>query len=185
MKDNRGFSLIEMILVIAIMAILMTVTATGFGLIDRGRVKENAGSIASALEAASYNTQAVAAKAWTVEIVYTEDSGYMLNLYKVTGNSVDDDRELVDYNGLTGNTSLLLSTEFSDGSNISELLIDESHTVAITFEKQTGEVIRLKVGSDEYDTAKLKDKKGVLKNVSGNADKEVEIYWSTGKVFTN
>ena len=184
MKDNSGFSLVELLVVMAMMAILLSVGLTVFGLSDNGYVKENTQNLTAMLEKAVYNTQAIAAKEWVVEVTKVDDN-YVASLSKVTtddvGNLVTEEVESLDF---SGNVKVTLDSMFEGAGALSDKEITEIDNLVITFEKQTGEVSKLTVGSTDYDKAELKGNKGTITVISGNKEKTIEIFWSTGKIFT-
>ena len=112
MKENKGFSLIEIIVVIAMMGILIGVGMQVFGLVENGYVKSGANDIASILKKAEYNAQAVAAKEWVMEIKRSGDT-YTAALNKITlDNSGNEVSTEVDSKTLEGKVDIKFTGKF-------------------------------------------------------------------------
>ncbi len=181
MKDNRGFSIVEIVIVIAIIAVLSSMGFALFGVADNGRIRENVKSITSALERASYNTQAKAAKYWMVELRTTADGKYYVDMCKVLE---DDTIEKVEETELENKkTSIAISTTLNGVAALEDVAVTDGESISIYFEKQTGEVIKMIAGGVVYEQSELKGNAGNISVKCGEQERNIEIYWSTGKVF--
>lgn len=192
MKENKGFSLIEIIVVIAMMGILIGVGMQVFGLVENGYVKSGANEIASILKKAEYNAQAVAAKEWVMEIKRSGDT-YTAALNKITlDNSGNEVSTEVDSKTLEGKVDIKFTGKFKINPLI-DIVIADGDTLSFTFDKESGEVISVKlvsstVGTKEYtgsglDASAGSENMGTLTISSRNHKKKIDIYWSTGKIF--
>lgn len=192
MKENKGFSLIEIIVVIAMMGILIGVGMQVFGLVENGYVKSGANDIASILKKAEYNAQAVAAKEWVMEIKRSGDT-YTAALNKITlDNSGNEVSTEVDSKTLEGKVDIKFTGKFKINPLI-DIVIADGDTLSFTFDKESGEVISVKlvsstVGTKEYtgsglDASAGSENMGTLTISSRNHKKKIDIYWSTGKIF--
>jgi prepilin-type N-terminal cleavage/methylation domain-containing protein len=193
-KDNKGFSLIEVIVVMAIMAVLVGIGAQIFGLAENGYVKKASSDLKTLIDQAEYNTQAVSAKEWKI-VITKEDDTYVAKLIKVVADSSDATKTVEteeDVKYLSGGKKLqiLFDATLGDGMSVSEQEITETMPLTISFEKQTGEVNKVTLGTTTYDSSKLKasTSQGVgnitISTTSSKVhDKTINIYWSTGKIF--
>ena len=192
MKENKGFSLIEIIVVIAMMGILIGVGMQVFGLVENGYVKSGANDIASILKKAEYNAQAVAAKEWVMEIKRSGDT-YTAALNKITlDNSGNEVSTEVDSKTLEGKVDIKFTGKFKINPLI-DIVIADGDTLSFTFDKESGEVISVElvsstVGTKEYtgsglDASAGSENMGTLTISSRNHKKKIDIYWSTGKIF--
>lgn len=193
-KDNKGFSLIEIIVVMAIMAVLVGMGAQMFGVAENGYVKKASSDLQGLFDQAEYNTQAVAAKEWKVEIT-KDGNNYVARLIKVEADTSDKSKTVeteIEKKQLSGGKKLqiLFDATLGDGMIVSQQEITEAMPLTISFEKQTGEVNKVTLGDTSYDSSKLKaataDGVGNITISTTNSkahDKTINIYWSTGKIF--
>jgi prepilin-type N-terminal cleavage/methylation domain-containing protein len=204
-KDNKGFTLIEMIVVIAIMAVLVGMGVQMFGLTETGYIKRSSADLKSLIDQAEYNTQALAAKEWKIEIT-KDGNSYVARLIKVDTESTTEGTEstesaklvetVTDEITLSGGKKLRISfdTVLGGGEKITKEISD-TNPLTITFEKQSGEVNKVTIGTDEYSSSAL-NTTGVAgstdigsgnitidTNSSGVHGKTICIYWSTGKIL--
>lgn len=94
MKRNQGFSLIELIVVVAVMAILMTVGAVSFSVITSQRVKSSANETRSILQSA----QTVAMSKDNCFVQFKQDSEGDIEIASYSSESVQLDDLLVSDN---------------------------------------------------------------------------------------
>ncbi len=192
-ENNKGFTLIEVIVVIAIMAVLIGVGAGSLSVAERGYLRKSSKQLENIFNTAAYNTQAIAAKEWRVDLMPEGDS-YVAKLVKVQADPTDPTRtveEVEDKVVLSGEDKIKLSfsAKLTGGLVIDDAQITAASPLKISFEKQTGEVNKVVFGASTYDSGFLSsataEGQGTVKiSTSHNVGtKELTIYWSTGKIF--
>ena len=90
MKNNRGYSLVELVIVIAIIAVMGTFMFLGFGLLTGQNARECANDLSAALDKEkNYALTRSAMVDCYLELVYHDNAYYVRNAY-VRGTSEDD-----------------------------------------------------------------------------------------------
>ncbi len=140
-SDTRGFSLIELIITMAIMAILSGVVIAGVGYANAGRTKKASNTLNGKLS--TIQTETMTKKGITYLYVYKKSDGIytcILNS-ESTGNANGflTRAELDSY--LSGNdaeTRLCDSKVTITGKGSSSLVLDETNMLKIGYSKSTG-----------------------------------------------
>jgi len=159
---NRGLTLVELLIVIAIMVILTGGVLSGFGILHNGRVKEAAYGINDYILELRMKSMSVAADGFNLSIKKGTD-GYALELNKKEG----EDEVLI--------KSLELSPQVVADFNDIEI-----ENAVITMDKSTGAVKTITINDEEVDlTAGLES--GKFKFVSGGRERSLTLYYNTGK----
>ena len=157
-KNNRGFSLIEMVAVIAIMAVALGVIGMSVTYIAKTRSRACAEELNAAIEFTRLNCLS---KAGNVELrVYTKDDGiYMSKVWEGTEEKIGSNRISVSY-------------AYSDGAGdaVSKTLGDASDPLVISFEKGSGGIKVPALGSGN-----------LVITVVGNKTFTITCYKLTGK----
>lgn len=135
MKNNKGFSLLEMIIVIAIMAVVTSVSFVGLGYLYSTNIKSSIKKInSSLLKTQSYTTaKSIGGRDVGMRIKKTSD-GYYIEYLGIPGQ---EDEKI-------GNTNLKVTCYYdgygSDGiTRVSGTeIVDTSNPVDIYFDRSTG-----------------------------------------------
>lgn len=160
MNKNKGYSLVELLIVVAIMAILCGLAAVSVGVIKKARAQEAVQTFNSQLSNIWLQTKSVAS---TQDSMYAEivenanNEGYVMKLYdlvggtvvdkNISGNSMNNDGNVTVTNGVTINKYVTITytptvgDASQDDDNITGKFI-------IKFDKSTGAVLR---GAGTYD----------------------------------
>lgn len=162
--DNRGLTLIELIVVIAVMAVLIGSAVVGVSLLSSGAAQKASKSIRSVLSEVRTNTLSIAAE-WEAHIE-NDDGTYKLSVYR-DGEEYDttDLGSRIDIS--YGNTE----TEIADGEEL-----------VIAFKKSSGAVKALALKQGEALTA-IEDSPEFYITVSkADTDYRLTLWRDTGKV---
>lgn len=179
--DNSGFSLIELIVVIAVMAIAASGMIYGMYLLRSGDAKKAVRTVAGQISAHRSNTLARAGK-WQLELVQS-DGRY--ELYSFQNGECQEQEKL-------GNRIKVYYSD-SETASAAESLLKDDERLVITFVQSSGKVadVRLVNGGEAgkpvaADTGvSLKGSGYLALRVSGRSDgsgESFKLYYETGKV---
>lgn len=181
LNRNAGFSLLELLIAVAIMAVLIGASLTTYLVVSKSNVKKASGAINDTLTLARERSKTIAAEEWNATIEASGDK-VVVKLVKIVKDdekilteSVLDEQELpsnvdvkiVDRNGFTrfiGNKS------------------GEYKKVSIVFETMTGAVKSVYYNGDRSD--KMDISKGKMQIISYYGDKKsssISLFFVTGK----
>ncbi|SFR68426.1 prepilin-type N-terminal cleavage/methylation domain-containing protein [Anaeromicropila populeti] len=164
MKNSKGFSLIELIIVIAILAILSTGAVAGLSKIRYANTKKCANELNTLIEKGRMQAMSKAGT-WYLYVYKTSDGVY----YKITKETTTP----TDGNLLAGNS---ISIKFQkDGASSEETLTAGSNPIKLKFSKNTGGLLEESVtgGAAYYKYIK----------VIGSSTYKIELNKLTGKHF--
>ncbi len=173
--NNKGFSLMELIVVIAIMVVLVGFVFASSSIMDSSYVKEVERGVEDYVTMARSKSMSVSAKEWFM-VLTTEDGEYVTKLCKTTEETVGDTTETktVDVDKNTYNNKAEVT--FNDGVNSWD--IDEDTPLNIYFDSATGRIKRVTVGGIDAD---ISNGIGRVEIVSGSYDITMKIFYNTGK----
>ena len=181
LNRNAGVSLLELLIAVAIMAVLIGASLTTYLVVSKSNVKKASGAINDTLTLARERSKTIAAEEWNATIEASGDK-VVVKLVKIVKDdekilteSVLDEQELpsnvdvkiVDRNGVTrfiGNKS------------------GEYKKVSIVFETMTGAVKSVYYNGDRSD--KMDISKGKMQIISYYGDKKsssISLFFVTGK----
>lgn len=171
-QDNKGFSLVELVIVLAIMAILITIGVRNLGVLDTYRCRECQTAIVSALQnnkvyclSKSYsNTSDVTSADTYLQIKYENKKVYLVTHVK----GADTKTEVISKGSNTE-----VGYRKTSGSNI-VYLADNGH-IEIGFNRSSGAYLPTS-GTDYYTNLYVK---------TGNKVRDIKLETKTGKVTTN
>lgn len=177
--NNKGFSLIELIVVIAIMAVLVGVASIGIYTAVSGDTKRASKTISGEISSLRNNTMAIMGK-WQYEIV--NDGGvYKIYTYK---DGVQQ-----------GYTSLgsRIHISYKASESASEVMIDKGDKVIITFVQGSGKVDDIQMSqpgslNEASELNAANSVKGVgycvfkMTTGSGKGVEDFKLYYETGKI---
>lgn len=166
-RDKRGYTLIELIIVMGIMAVFAGGVAVALGYSNQGRTKKAATSLNDKL---SYiQTQTMTLKGETYLYVFKRSDGvyaYIAKEVDTNGNGVIDDAEkkdvtsredLNDMIGSAGEKLCGSSVEVSGEGGATPMTLDDNNMIKIGYSKSTGAFICCNDGSGSsfYNTIKM------------------------------
>ncbi|MBQ6888616.1 MAG: type II secretion system protein [Lachnospiraceae bacterium] len=177
MKNNKGFSLIELIVVVAIMAIMGSFIFISFGLLSGQDARECASNLSTALD--KEKNYALVRSGETdcyVEIVQTTDN--YLARYSVPKKVTEKDSDMVQIEEESlGEQSVIISCykddDFED-SNVGTFkgMVTDTNILKIKYNRVNGEIKEIKLGS-ESDINVIQIEKG--------RTYVIKLYTATGK----
>ncbi len=174
---NKGFSLVELIVTIAIMAIFVAIVIISSSAIDSSRVKEVERGIDDYANMARSKSMSVSAKAWYMELT-TVDGSYVAKLCKI--EEIDEAGVIVDkvievdkdvYNNK-------VTVYFDDGTN--STLINKDAPLHVYFDSATGKVNKITIDGANVD---ISSGIGRVKITSESSSKAtLKFFYNTGKI---
>lgn len=173
--NNKGFSLMELIVVIAIMAVFVAVAIASSSILSTSNVKEVEQGIEDYVTMARTKSMSVSAKEWYM-MVTVEDGDYVTKLCKTVEESVGETTELktveVDENDYNNSVTVT----FKDG--VSSWVIDEATPLCIYFDSATGKASKVTVAGTN---ASIANGIGRIEISDGSYDIVMKIFYNTGK----
>lgn len=174
LKNNKGVSIVEMVVVIAIMAVLAAASVSALSYLMRGDIKKATKTVYS--EIASNRTYAMAKPGDWVFTVDNSSGVFVLN--SINADEIKDDGTYVNpitYSEETLSnrvTSIQVKIYKADGTIVS----DYADLSSITFKKNTGAVAKVNgIAANYGGFADIKV------DISGNT-RELRLYFLTGKI---
>lgn len=171
--NNRGASVIELLIIMAIIAVLLSGSIIAFSILDTSNIKQASRTTKSYIEKTRSSTMSVVADEWSFTLT-REGVDYKAIVNKTykndEGASVTDKVE-----------EKLLGTRIAAAlvSGASETAINENDVLKITFEPASGSVKKVTLNGTEYNPA---ENMISIKFTSGNGVNYVKLYFVSGKV---
>lgn len=169
--NNKGFSLIELIVVLAVMAVAITGAVIGISVLGKGDAGKASKNIYSALSSLRTNTLSVNAS-WELVIEHGSN-GYTVKTYK--------DGECVD----TVKTGSRIDITFKDEKS-SEISLKDN-VMVVSYRKDNGRFNMIAAGNDKSSAVNVKadgSTKGTLNIKGGGREYTVTLWYATGRVTT-
>ena len=107
-RDNKGFSLVELLVVIAVMAILAGVGLQGFGLVANGNMKKTAGLLNEELRTVQKNSKNIYADYYWQLVIENDDGRYKVEIIRMNKKTITNP---------DGSTTDILDPEVYDSQN--------------------------------------------------------------------
>lgn len=174
---NEGFSLIELIVTIAIMIVFVAVAIISSSVIDSSRVKEVERGIDDFAGMARSKSMSVSAKAWFMEIT-TDDGDYVTKLCRIDAETVNgkeiSEVTVVDID--TYNNKVKVS--FTNKSDTYE--VNSTNPLRVYFDASTGKISKITWGADINSATSLNLSSGL-----GRLHIDTEAYSATLKFYYN
>ena len=175
---NKGFSLIELIVTIAIMAIFVAVAIISSSVIDTSRVQEVERGIDDYANMARSKSMSVSAYKWYMEVTTNDDGEFMTKLCKVEQETDADGKDVYKYIDVDYETyNNKVTVTFNDG--ITDTTITKDCPLRVYFDSATGKVNEIDLNGTKMD---LSNGIGRIKIVSGTYDATLKFYYNTGKI---
>lgn len=173
--NNRGFSLLELIVVIAVMAILVGVVVASSSMLDSSYVKEVERGIEDYVNMGKSKSMSVSAREWYVELTVYEGE-YVTRLLRTEEREAGEATELRTVTVDEESYNDRVTVTFDDG--VSVRAINASYPLCIYFDNAAGRVSRITVGGAEAD---MSSGIGTLQLSSGSYDIVLKLFYNTGK----
>ena len=161
-KNNKGFSYVEVLLVIAIMAILITMISITMGLLSSTNVNRGAEKLSSSLDRARNVAMAKGTSRGTIEITSDGDKCYCFVGSSSSSNKLEEREQL--------SASPVVIGYFETG-NSDMITVSPTTPLVIKYDQSTGTFLALSNGN--Y------CERIVFTN--GDATAEIVLYPATGK----
>lgn len=178
-EDNRGITLVEIIIVVAILAVLALAAATSFGLIYSSNAKQASNEFYSLLNTCRVNTLNGANSAY-IELEKVED-GYLATLYERPDADADDFsvyKELEISNVVVSYTTLVADTS-GEGTTSEKSELD-TDSIVLAFDRETGEfTIPTDIASGTIIVSGVSEYQ-LITFTSGSTEYSVKVNWQTG-----
>lgn len=173
--NNKGFSLVELIVTIAVMGVLIAIAIATSSVQEGSRVSDAEQGISDYVALARTKSMSVAAKEWYM-VITKDGNEYRAQIYKTVAEG-DELKTSVVYGQPLGS-----KVEIYYGATKDELddtaLITESNQLKIYFNPSTGRAKQVKLGENDKDiTSGL----GYIKIVSGTYEATIKVFLNTGK----
>ena len=185
--NNEGASLLEFIVVFAIMVIVIGVVVTGFTIVTNSYARKAASGFIDMLSTARTKAMSVAAEEWNMELEYIADNGnFICRVNKVTqetlpDGSIQSTSEVVQEDIFNGDLQITFINV--TGTNETPVTLNSTgNKLKISFSGGQGSVSNVYL--DDIPFSNCIEQLGDLARItitSGNYEKNIELYYTTGK----
>lgn len=189
--NNKGLSMIEIIVVVALMAILVGGISLGFAVITNSYAKEAVSYVTDALGMTRTKATSITATEWNMTITKEDaDSGYVINVNKVTlttdaeGNSVRNTEVIESF---TADSELTISYKNGEATSDGAVTLigpeGTDTTLMVKFNGGQGSIEGVYLGSEGVTLlgGTSQSDIGSIIIESGSFSRTIEIYHATGK----
>lgn len=191
--NNHGASLIEFIIVVAIMAVVIGGVVTGISLFTNTYAKQAARGIEDFISSARTKATSITADEWNVEISYNEtskDFTYTLNKVAITTKAGKTERksEIIEQEIYGGELDLFFIN--GDDTNAAKVSLNSSsNTLRLIFSQAQGSITDVQFVLKDGSGISLKSAIGVKEIADvfyftinrGSFTKKIAVYTLTGK----
>lgn len=192
MKDNKGFSLVELVIVVAILAILGGFVFVGLGLLTGQYARECANDISAALgKEKNYSLTRSATVDCYMELVYDADDGYHVRYYQPKNAIVKGDNPSSDWvlagDEKVGSKRVYVNCDFTDNSST---VIRDGQSVIFIYDRVSGALKAsaqsdgITIGIDDAVRSAIESDTAVKCNkitIDYGRTYEITLYPATGK----
>lgn len=185
--NNEGASLLEFIVVFAIMVVVIGVVVTGFTIVTNSYARKAASGFIDMLSTARTKAMSVAAEEWNMELEYIADNGnFICRVNKVTqetlpDGSIQSTSEVVQEDIFNGDLQITFINV--TGTNETPVTLNSTgNKLKISFSGGQGSVSNVYL--DDIPFSNCIEQLGDLARItitSGNYEKNIELYYTTGK----
>lgn len=161
---NAGYSLVELMIIVAIMGVLIGLSAITINVVKNANVEKSSKTINNMLTVCRERAMTMAAKEWVVRIEEKK-----VDIIKVTS---DGNREITQSAELPKSIKVYLTED-----NIIQYMSEDS-PIEIAFAQFSGEI--LDVRTDEKGSIKTSNKCAIASKYKSKVSKVI-LYYSTGK----
>lgn len=178
--NNKGFSLLELIVTIAVMTLLVTIAVLSVAMLDSSYVKDTERGVKDYISMTRTKSMSVAAKDWYMT-VSKDGSDYYAHVYKVVEVKVEENGVVTTKDETTEFSKQKLGKKvdvFFGQTTSSFTKITDTKQLQIHFDPSTGKVKQLTVGGVVQD---LSSGIGYLRLVRNDYDINLKLFYNTGK----
>lgn len=177
--NNEGFSLLELIVVIAIMLVLVALVFGTTSMLNSSYVNKTYRGIEDAMNHTRSKAMSVLAKEWNMVIYVNSDADFQCDVVKVTDETKEDgtvvtQKEVVRTFKMSEDKKIDIELENGDGV----YKVDKSNKLYMTYDATTGKIKDITVGGATLD---LSGGIGKLNIDCGGYTSTMKIYYNTGK----
>lgn len=178
-KDNKGFSLIELLVVVAILALAVTFVGGSMVSVYNAGAKKAAEQINAML--AQSKIDAMSGMPCKFELGYSDtDECYYVALYSSDGTNFNEyKREYLDKQetkAMRINRSLTITVGKEDGTDTQT--VTSTNKITIFFNTSNGRVDSAAIGTNDLYASTVKT---VITVISGNSNRTITLYKGTGE----
>lgn len=186
--NNHGLSLVELLVVVAIMAIVVGGVVTGISLFTNTYAKQAARGIEDFISTARTKATSIAADEWNVEISYDKKSGdftYTLNKVTITKDDKGNEKrsyEVIEKQVYKGDLEVsFINGDDKDAAEVS--LNSEKNTLRLVFSQTQGSISDMRISGDTLKHTIGQEPSDVIyfKINRGSYTKKIAVYTLTGK----
>lgn len=165
-KLNNGMTLVELLVALAIIAIVTAVSVIGIGILSSGDSKKASGALRNALSEVRTSTLSIEAS-WEA-VIRNNDGKYEVAIFK--DGSETDVYEL----------GKRIDITFFDSKTATEYTLNDGDELLVVFNKSSGSVSKISYQGNEF--AMEGSSLTFLVNSSTKGEYEVVLWYATGKV---
>lgn len=182
-NTNKGFTLLEVVVVLAIMVIVLGLSATGFSMLNKTRTKSAAKTIESKMDQLRHSSMSRDGEWWS-EIEYKDSKYYITVKHNETIETKVGDVVTVNVNEINDTYEELglgMTLYFKDGEG-AEKDITQSGLI-IKFDRKSGAITSItdKAGTD-LRAADSKVGHIIVRDNGGEKEYKVVLYYKTGQI---
>ena len=178
--NNKGFSLMELIVVVAIMIVMVGAAAVTVSMLDSSYVEDAERGIKDYIALGRTKSMSVSAKDWYMSVA-KDGSDYYACLYKVVEEPISDDPDagvedkvyIVEKKKLGNKLTIEFGT--TDDNKID---ITSTNELQLHFDAATGKIKEVKVGPTTFSTTSGIGNIYITRN---DYDIKLKVFFNTGK----
>ena len=178
--NNKGFSLMELIVVVAIMIVMVGAAAVTVSMLDSSYVEDAERGIKDYIALGRTKSMSVSAKDWYMSVV-KDGSDYYACLYKVVEEPISDDPDA----GVEEKVYIVekkkLGNKLTIGFGTTEdnkIDITSTNELQLHFDATTGKIKEVKVGPTNFATTSGIGNIYITRN---DYDIKLKVFFNTGK----
>ena len=178
--NNKGFSLLELIVTIAIMTIMVTIAVLTVAMLDSSYVEDAERGVKDYVSLTRTKSMSVAAKDWYMT-VSQDGSDYYAYIYKVVEVKVEEEGVEITKDETTEFSKQKLGAKldiYFGQTTGSMIKIDDTNQLKIHFDPSTGKIKTVTVGMVTQD---LSSGIGYIKFKRNDYDINLKLFYNTGK----
>ena len=175
--NNKGYTLVELIVVIAIMAVLVGAATVTVTMLDSSYVEDAERGIKDYIALGRNKSMSVVAKEWYIAIG-KEDADYYAYLYKVTEEDDEDVITMVEKKKLGAKISI------SYGNAKDSQVLIGSNKLQMYFNSLTGKITKVNYDSDGNGTNDIPNNNtgiGYIGIARNDYEIDLKVFFNTGK----
>lgn len=175
-KKNEGFTIVELIVVVAMLSIFIGIFAVNIGRITGYNAKECYKKISSAITENKIETLSKAKETGDIYLqIYLNPADRNKIYARTVRNGKSATKQYTDVTKLAKRTGITISYELKNGSSVTTKTVTATNPLNICFNRSTGALVD---PDDSYNVSKLQ--KIIVK--SGSYEYSIDIVPATGKV---